>query len=111
MLLIYSISGIMGKLASKESFLSFSFCLYYGLDILLLFLYALGWQQILGHMSLISAYANKAVNIVWACIWGILIFGETLTVRKIIGSFLVVMGVILYSISNNSEKDVRRTND
>ena len=50
MLMIYSMSGICSKLAAGQKFLSFKFCLYYGLIIVLLGFYAIGWQQIIKRM-------------------------------------------------------------
>ena len=76
MLMIYSMSGICSKLASGQSFFSFKFCLYYGLIIVLLGFYAIGWQQIIKRMPLTAAFANKAVTVVWGIIWGFIFFHE-----------------------------------
>lgn len=105
MLMLYSVSGIFSKLAAQEAFLSFRFCLFYGGIILLLGLYAIGWQQIIKRLPLTTAFANKAVSVVWGIIWGCLIFKESITVGKIIGAILVVSGVVLYAYSDNDRKD------
>lgn len=105
MLMLYSMSGIFSKLAAQESFLSYRFCLFYGAIILLLGLYAIGWQQIIKRLPLTTAFANKAVSVVWGIIWGCLIFKEVITMGKIIGAILVVSGVVLYAYSDNDKKN------
>ena len=105
MLMLYSMSGIFSKLAAQETFLSLRFCLYYGGIILLLGLYAIGWQQIIKILPLTTAFANKAVSVVWGIIWGCLIFKESITIGKVIGAILVVSGVVLYAYSDNDKKD------
>ena len=42
------------------------------------------------------AYANKAVTVVWGCVWGVLIFHEHLTPGKIVGALMVLSGVAIY---------------
>lgn len=101
LLLFYSAGGIFSKLAAGEQFLSFRFCLYYGLVLLILAGYAIGWQQVIKHLPLITAYANKAVTVVWGIVWGVLFFHEQVTIGKIIGAVLVISGVILYAGAEN----------
>lgn len=96
-LMLYSVTGILSKLAAQEPFLSSRFILYYGTELFILLAYAVGWQQFLKRMPLTAAYANKAINTVWACIWGIGIFGEDISAEKIIGVVLVVAGILLYT--------------
>ena len=97
-LMIYSTSGIVSKLAAGEEFLSLPFLVLYGIEILILAFYAIGWQQFVKRMPLSVAYANKAVTVIWGCIWGVLIFHEHLTVGKVAGVLLVLGGVALYGI-------------
>ncbi len=97
MLFFYSAGGICSKLAARESFLSVRFVLYYGVLLLILAAYAVGWQQVIKHLPLTTAYANKAMTIVWGIVWGALLFGERLTVGKIAGAALVITGVILFA--------------
>ena len=97
LLVFYSAGGIFSKLAANERFLSFRFCLYYGLVLLILAGYAVGWQQVIKHLPLITAYANKAVTVIWGIVWGALFFHEQVTFGKVIGAALVISGVILYA--------------
>lgn len=105
MLMIYSMSGIFSKKAAAEQFLSIQFCLYYGTIIILLGVYAIGWQQIIKKLPLATAYANKAITVVWGLIWGSLFFGETITVGKMIGVILVILGIVLYVILDDKENE------
>lgn len=105
MLMIYSMSGICSKLASGQQFLSFKFCLYYGLIIVLLGFYAIGWQQIIKRMPLTAAFANKAVTVVWGIIWGFIFFHEPITAGKVIGAVLVIVGIVMYSMADKEAEN------
>ena len=100
MLMVYSTSGIFSKMASGEPFLSFKFCLFYGILLFLLALYAVGWQQMIKRMPLTTAYANKAVTVVWGLVWGLVFFDETLTPGKMLGALMVVGGIVLFALSD-----------
>lgn len=99
----YSLSGVCSKLAAREPFLSFHFCLYYGGMIVLLGLYALVWQQIIKRLPLTTAFANKAVTVVWGLVWGVLIFNESITLGKLVGVILVVTGIVLFAKTDGGE--------
>ena len=99
-LMVYSTAGIISKLAAGEEFLSPRFLVLYGIEILILAFYAVGWQQFIKRMPLSVAYANKAVTVIWGCVWGVLIFHEYLTVGKVAGALLVLGGVALYGIAD-----------
>ncbi len=105
MLAIYALSGVCSKMAAGEAFLSFRFCLFYGLLLLLLGLYAIGWQQIIKRMSLTAAYANKAVGVIWACIYGVIFFGEKITTGKVISGILTIAGVVLFAIADSGDTE------
>ena len=63
----------------------------------LLGLYALGWQQVIKRLPLTTAFANKAVTVVWGLVWGALLFAEPITPGKLAGCGLIVAGVVLYA--------------
>ena len=100
MLMIYSMSGICSKMAAAFPFLSVQFCFYYGMILLLLAFYAVGWQQIIKRLPLTTAFANKAVTVVWGMVWGLLFFHESITIGKVIGAVLVIIGVVVYSYAD-----------
>lgn len=100
MLMIYSMSGICSKKAAEVPFLSLKFCLYYGIVLFLLVFYAIGWQQIIKKLPLTTAFANKAVTVVWGIIWGAVFFHEKVTPGKLLGAVIVIAGVVLYVLSD-----------
>ncbi len=103
LLMVYSTSGIFSKLAASKPFLSWPFLLLYAAVVALLAVYALGWQQVLKRIDLSAAYANKAVTVVWGCVWGLLVFREHLTVGKAAGGLLVLCGIVLFGLSDRKE--------
>ena len=106
LLMVYSTSGTLSKLAAGVDFLSIEFCIYYGGVLLLLGFYAIGWQQILKRLSLTTAFSNKAVTIVWGIIWGALFFFEPITLPKAVGALLIIAGVVLFSHADGQESSV-----
>lgn len=94
-LLIYAISNIPSKFASSESFLSFNFCLYYGILLLILALYAILWQQALKMFPLMIAYASKAITIIWSMLIGYFLFKEGISLLNVIGAVIVIIGIII----------------
>ena len=103
-LAIYSISGIFSKEAANVPLLSAEFCcLYFGILVLLGF-YAIVWQQIIKHLPLTIAFANKAVTVIWGIIWGFMFFDETVTTIQMIGAGIIMIGIILYSTEIGDEE-------
>ncbi len=102
LLMVYSISGILSKLAAKVVFMSIPFILLYLGIIFLLGIYAIFWQQIIKALPLTIAYANKAVSVIWGLVWGILFFHEKLTLGKLFGICLIVTGIILFCKSDEN---------
>ena len=112
LLMFFSLGGIFSKLASKQPFLSLKFILCYGALLFIMFVYAIGWQQVIKRLPLTMAYANRAVTIVWGIIWGLLFFNEKLNVGKIIGAVIVIAGVLLYvTESDEGELTGQDTNE
>ena len=100
LLFLYAAGGICSKLAAKEAFLSPKFIKYYMIVLANLAFYAIVWQQIIKRISLVSAFANKAITVVWGMMWGFLIFGESITITKIIGAVIIIVG-IYFVVSDN----------
>ena len=112
LLMFFSLGGIFSKLASKQPFLSLKFILCYGALLFIMFVYTIGWQQVIKRLPLTMAYANRAITIVWGIIWGLLFFNEKLNVGKIIGAVIVIAGVLLYvTESDEGELTGQDTNE
>ncbi len=101
---IYSISSVVSKFASGKELLSFEFILFYGLDVLVLGIYALLWQQVIKRFELSVAYANKAVTLLWALVWGAVIFHEQITAGKVMGIVLVMIGIFILNMGGEKEE-------
>lgn len=104
LLMVYSVSGIFSKLASQYDFFSWQFVACYAAILFLLGLYAIGWQQIIKRLPLTTAFANRAVAVVWGIIWGVVFFGESITFSKIAGAALVICGVVLFARADGKER-------
>lgn len=100
MLMFFSLCGICSKSAALQPFFSIKFFLLYGLMIFILGIYAIGWQQIIKRLPLTTAYANRAVTIIWGLVWGYFFFGESITPGKITGILLIVCGIVIYALSD-----------
>ena len=107
-LLIFSITSIASKFASGADFLSVKFCLCYGIVFAGLGVYAICWQQVIKHMPLVTAYANKAVTVIWGIVFGYLLFDEAITIRKILGGVIVIAGVYLIVTADAMEEENQR---
>lgn len=94
-IVIYSLTSVSNKIAAGYPILSFLWMLFYGLGILAMGGYAIIWQKVLKNIPLTTAYANRAVATILGLIWGVLFFGERVSLRIIIGALIVVSGVVI----------------
>ena len=101
---VYSLTGVASKYAAGEEFLSPRFVMFYGLSLTGLFIYAFVWQQIIRHMPLITAYANKGVTVIWGILWGYFIFSEEITMRKITGAIIIIGGIVLIVTADKDQE-------
>ncbi|QOV20922.1 EamA family transporter [Blautia liquoris] len=101
-LLFSSLSGVCSKLAAGQKFLSLRFFFYYGLVLVIMFGYAVIWQQILKRMPLTVAYSNKPISLIWGMVWGALIFKERITWKMILGAAIIFAGIYLVVTDDES---------
>ena len=75
-LLFSSLSGVCSKKASgyTDHIFSLPFIFWFGLVFVIMFGYAIIWQQILKRMPLTVAYANRPVTLIWGIVWGCLLY-------------------------------------
>lgn len=104
-LALFSVSSIFSKLAAGEEMLSGKWIIYYGAVLAFLFVYAIAWQQIIKKMPIVTAYANKAVMVIWGIVWGFFFFSEKITVQKIIGAMIIIAGVYLVVTGDEYTED------
>lgn len=93
--IIYTFASIFSKLASGEEFLSLKFILFMGLELLVLFVYALLWQQVIKKTELSVAYANREMYLLWSLLWAVVFFHNNVTPANVIGCLLVIVGTLV----------------
>ncbi|MCI6004195.1 MAG: transporter [Blautia sp.] len=108
-LLFSSLSGVCSKMASRytDDIFSIPFLFWFGLVFVIMFGYAIIWQQILKRMPLTVAYANKPVTLIWGIIWGSVIFDEEITWNMIAGAVVIFAG-IYFVTSEKTERGGER---
>lgn len=94
-IMIYTLSTVAAKFASGTEFLSWNFILCYGIEILILGVYAILWQQIIKRFDLSIAYANRAIGLLWSIVWATLFFNEIVTIKNVIGVVIVIIGTMI----------------
>ena len=101
--LIYTSSTVISKIAaqSAESGKGWTFLLLYGAEIGVLGIYALCWQQVIKRVEL--SVANRAMALLWSLLWAVLLFGEQITVKKLIGVGLVLAGTLIINGGKEQE--------
>lgn len=90
----YNTGGLKNPLLYVFVFLMFFDC----------FAYAVCWQKIIKKFDLNIGYANRSVYLLWSQVWAVAIFGEHLTARNVLGILIVLIGVIVVSLSAQSEE-------
>ena len=104
-LLIFATGSVLSKMASSEPFLSFNFIVLYSGMLFSMVVYAFCWQQIIKHITLTTAYLNKAVTIVWGIFFGFFKFQEQITLKQLIGAVLIIIGIILFVKGDKEERN------
>ena len=92
---LYTFSGIAGKMAARQEFLSLRFILLIGLELFILGCYAIVWQQIIKRFPLSLAYVNRATSVFWSLLWAFLIFQERISWKNILGIIVIFMGIMV----------------
>ena len=92
---VYSLTTVVSKFASEQKFFSWQFIVFYGIEIFILGIYAILWQQIIKKFEISVAYANKAMALLWSIVWALLFFHEQITIKNVIGVIIVIIGTII----------------
>mgnify|MGYP001073601075 CR=1 FL=1 len=101
--LIYTFASIFAKLASGEKLFSLSFCFFTGMELLVLFLYAMVWQQVMKKTELTVAYANREMYLLWSLLWAVVFFQNKITFFNVIGCIFVIIGTVLITSEGTPE--------
>ena len=101
--IVYTLSSVVAKLATAEEVFSFAFFLFYGLEIVILGIYAILWQQMIKRFDLSVAYANRAMAILWSAVWAVVLFRDTIGLKQLIGIAFVVIGTVIVNADSKSD--------
>lgn len=103
-IVIYTLSSVMAKLASGEEPFSAPFLLFYLGELMILGVYAILWQQMIKKFELSVAYTNRAMALLWSMLWAVVLFRDRVTVKNVIGVALVIVGTL---IVNGGKEEAR----
>lgn len=95
--LIYACTAIFTKMASRQDMLSLPYMLWIAGAIGVMGIYALLWQQVITRMPLSTAYMFKGTSLIFVLLISALLFGEAVTVTNIIGSVIIILGILLFA--------------
>ncbi len=101
--MIYSLSTVCANFASKNPFLSFGYIFFFGLEFVVLAIYAVLWQQAIKRFQLSVAYANRAMSLLWSMLWSFIIFSQGITPGKVCGVLLVMAGVVVINMGDGAD--------
>ena len=101
--LLFSISSVLMKLAAQQPRFSWPWILLYVGALAIIGVYALAWQQFLKRVPLTTAYANRAMTMLWSMVFGMLIFRERVTWNMFAG--VAVIGVGVYFVITGDGRD------
>ena len=95
--LIYACTSIFTKMASQQEILSWPYLLWIASAVGVMGLYAILWQQVIKRMEISTAYMFKGTSLIFVLLISALFFGEVVTVNNIIGSIIIVGGIVLFA--------------
>lgn len=95
--LVYAGTSIFTKLASMEIPWSISYDIWLLCAVGVIGLYALLWQRIIARMDISTAYMFKGLSLVFVLLFSFFLFGELITVNNLLGSTLIITGIVLFS--------------
>ena len=93
--MLYACVGICTKMAAMQPPMSWPYLLWFGGAVAIIGAYAILWQQILKRIELSTAYMFKGTTLIFTMLIAALLFGEAITVPNILGSLIIITGIIL----------------
>lgn len=95
--IFYAFTGFFTKKASLNEFLSWKYVAYLVGAVMVLGIYAILWQQIIKKMPIADAYMFRGTAIIFTMLIAAICFGETIGVKNIIGSVIIICGIALFA--------------
>ncbi|MBR0177293.1 MAG: EamA family transporter [Bacteroidales bacterium] len=97
--LVYACTSIFTKMASRQEMLSWPYLFWIAGTIGVMGVYALLWQQVIARMPLSTAYMFKGTSLIFVLLISALLFGEAITLNNVLGSVIIIAGIVLYAKS------------
>lgn len=97
--LVYACTSICTKMASRQELLSIPYLLWIAGAVGVMGIYALLWQQVITRMPISTAYMFKGTSLIFVLLFSALLFGEGITINNLIGSAIIIAGIVLYAKS------------
>lgn len=94
--LLFSSVSIAMKYTSAQELLSLKYFIGLGVVVFMLGTYAVVWQQILKRVNITLAYIFKGTGVIYVLLYSVFLFGETITIWNIIGTAIIVTGIVLF---------------
>ena len=92
--MVYACVGIFTKLAAQQGFLSWAYIGCFAGAVAVMGLYA-----VLKRVELGVAYMFKGTGLIFTMLVAALLFGEHITIANIIGSAIIITGIVLLAKS------------
>ena len=103
-IIIYTISSVMAKMASANGEDPFRMLMFLALEFMILAVYAVLWQQMIKRFELSVAYANRSMAILWSMIWAVIFFHDKITFRNVLGVLIVLLGTVIVNLDAREEE-------
>ena len=94
---IYACTSIFTKMASMQAVMSWRYLMWTAGAVGIMGIYALIWQQIIARLPLSVAYMFKGTSVIYVLLFSALLFGEAITITNIIGSMIIILGIVFYA--------------
>lgn len=104
-IVLYTGSSVAAKFASASEWLSASFLFFFFVELGVLGLYAILWQQAIKKFELSIAYASRAMAIIWSMLWAAIIFREKITAWNLVGVVLIIAGTCVLNSRESREEE------
>ena len=95
--LLYACVTLFTKYSAQPGFMSMEYCLGLCGAIGIMGVYAICWQQILKRIEISTAYMFKGTSLIFVLLISALFFGEVITVNNLIGSIIIIGGIVLFA--------------
>ena len=86
-------------MASMQPTGAWPYLLWFGGAVAIIGVYAILWQQVLRHIEQSTAYMFKGTTLIFTMLIAALLFGEIITVPNILGSVIIIIGIVLLARS------------